>query len=253
MNSMDKNYILQKMNSKTAGFMKNNAGTILSVLAVAGLVLTIEETIRATIKAHDILTDEDLEPAEKLKKAAPNYIPVVLSGTATSACILGANSYNKKQQLALFSAYSMVDNSYKKYRDTLVELHGEEADKEIRTEMARKSCAYHCTDLDVPDNKVIFYEPVTGECITRYEREVIDAEYHFNRNFTMRGYASLNEFLSFLGIDEVPYGDELGWTVTDGIYWVDFEHDLIENPDGNAYYSINYVFEPDKDYLREWE
>ena len=86
----------------------------------------------------------------------------------------------------------------------------------------------------------------------RYEREVIDAEYHFNRNFTMRGYAFLNEFYEFLGLPMTEYGRIAGWSMSSGIMWVDFEHRLIDNDDGGtACYSIDMVFPPEV--LEEWE
>ena len=86
----------------------------------------------------------------------------------------------------------------------------------------------------------------------RYEREIIDAEYHFNRNFTMRGYAFLNELYEFLGMPKTEYGGIAGWSLCSGIMWVDFEHRLIDNDDGGpACYSIDMVFSPE--ILEEWE
>ena len=81
--------------------------------------------------------------------------------------------------------------------------------------MAREFCGYHQIGLDTPDEKVIFYDEISGESITCYEREIMDAEYHLNRNFVMRGYASLNEFYEFLGLPQTERGEELGWTMSD--------------------------------------
>lgn len=150
------------------------------------------------------------------------------------------------------SAYALLRNYHKEYRDKLIELHGEEADAEIRNAMIREHCNFHPLDSDVPDGKVIFYDEISGESIMRYEREVIDAEYHFNRNFTMRGYAFLNEFYEFLGLPMTEYGRIAGWSMSSGIMWVDFEHRLIDNDDGGtACYSIDMVFPPEV--LEEWE
>lgn len=183
----------------------------------------------------------------------PIYIPTIIFGTSTIMCILGANALNKKQQASLISAYALARNYHKEYRDKLIELYGEKTDIEVRNAMAREHCNYHQLKLNVPDKKVVFYDEISGKSIVRYEREIMDAEYHLNRNFTMRGYAFLNEFYYFLGLPASEYGGEVGWSMSSGIMWIDFEHRLIEKSDdgGLACYSIDMVFPPD--ILEEWE
>ena len=114
----------------------------------------------------------------------------------------------------------------------------------------RSRCNFHPLGVVEPDRKVIFYEEVSGESIARYEREVMDAEYHLNRNFVLRGVASLNEFYAFLGLPETRYGDEVGWTVADGYSWIDFEHRLVSRDDGgDDVCVIDMLFPPHAGYL----
>lgn len=54
-------------------------------------------------------------------------------------------------------------------------------------------------------------------------------EYHVNRNLSVRGVCPLNEYLSFLGLDEVDGGDVIGWDICYMIeemdcYWLDFDN-----------------------------
>ncbi len=78
----------------------------------------------------------------------------------------------------------------------------------------------------------------------------MDAEYHLNRNFVLRGVASLNEFYAFLGLPETRYGDEVGWTVADGYSWIDFEHRLVSRDDGgDDVCVIDMLFPPHAGYL----
>ena len=100
---------------------------------------------------------------------------------------------------------------------------------------------------------MFWYEPVSKTYIERYEREIMDAEYHLNRNFVMRGYSPLNELLEFLGIPQSELGDSCGWTATDGYCWVDFEHSLMGKHEGRPCYCIGAVFSPTYDYMCEWE
>ena len=60
------------------------------------------------------------------------------------------------------------------------------------------------------------------------------AQYHLNRNFTLNGNASLNEFYKLLGIAPVKGGDEIGWWVDyeNETYWIDFNNYSSEMDDG---------------------
>ena len=75
-----------------------------------------------------------------------------------------------------------------------------------------------------------------------------------NRNFVMRGYASLNEFYEFLGLPQTDYGESVGWSIDDGYCWIDFEHRLISRDDGGTdIYSIDIVFPPHSEYMIGWQ
>lgn len=236
----------------------NKSAIFLTALSVVGIVGTVILTARQAPKATEALkkaeeeSEEPLEPIEKAKVLAPFYIPVVAAGVATVTCVIGTNVLNKRSQAALASAYGLVSEGFKEYRKKLVELHGEEADKEVLEALARDNCQMHYTDIDCPDNKRLFYEPISKTIFSAYERSVMDAEYHFNRNFTMRGYATLNEFYDFLGIEWKTYGDALGWCVCDGYTWVDFEHRVTTLEDGTEVTVIDYIFEPDNSFIEEW-
>lgn len=248
-----------KLIGKSKAFFRLHSSTILTCIGAIGVVATAISTAKLTPKALDILEQAKDEKGSKLTKLetanvlTPVYIPAIVIGASTIACIFGANVLNKQKQASLMSAYALIDNYHKEYRNTLISLHGEEADVEIRNAMARKRCDYHQIGLDVPDGKVIFYEEISGESILRYEREIMDAEYHLNRNFAMRGYATLNEFYMFLGLPQTDYGEELGWSMDDGYSWIDFEHNQISRDDGGAdIYSIDMIFPPHDKYLDGW-
>lgn len=72
------------------------------------------------------------------------------------------------------------------------------------------------------------------------------AEYHLNRNYVLRGYAVLNEFYDFLGLENTDYGADLGWIADgdDGIFWIDFNHRKVVMDDGLECYIIECMYEP---------
>lgn len=239
---------------------KGYSSIILTCIGAAGVIATAILAARATPKAVKFLEDamdekgDDLTKTEIVRTTAPAYIPAAIMGVATITCIFSANVLDKRQQAAITSAYALLNNYHKEYRKKLIELHGKETDEEIRRAMVREHCGYHQIGIDTPDVMATFYDEISGESITCYEREIMDAEYHLNRNFVLRGYASLNEFYSFLGLPQTDHGNEVGWSITDGYYWIDFEHNLVSRDDGGPdIYSIDMIFPPNPDYLDQWE
>ena len=66
---------------------------------------------------------------------------------------------------------------------------------------------------------------------------VLNVQYHVNRNLSVRGVCPLNEYLSFLGLDEVDGGDVIGWDICYMIeemdcYWLDFDNHKTTLEDG---------------------
>jgi hypothetical protein len=219
------------------------------------VIATAVMSAKATEKAIRLREKqrEDLTKLEQVKLLTPVYIPTIVMGSLTISCIFGANVLNKRQQASLMSAYGLLDQSFKDYRKKLIELHGEEADREVRDALVREHCDFHYIGVDSPDAKLVWYDEISGRTFEAYEREVMDAEYHINRIFAMRGYVCLNEFYEFLGLDMTDYGDTVGWDCCDmfeeyEFAWIDFEHRLITLDDGREVYAITMLYPPCPDY-----
>lgn len=89
-------------------FIKRNSATILSFVAVAGVVATAITSANATPKAVRALDtaklnkgEEELTKIEKVKTVLPVYLPTIITGTATVVCILGSNVLNQRTQASL--------------------------------------------------------------------------------------------------------------------------------------------------------
>ena len=132
-----------KISKRVGRQLYRSSPTILTVVASVGVVTTTIMAVRATPKAIKILKEAELEKGEDLSKleiiraAGPIYIPSVLLGVSTIACIFGANALNQKKQASLMSAYAMLNESYKQYRKAAKTVYGEDADDKIHAEMAK--------------------------------------------------------------------------------------------------------------------
>lgn len=232
---------------------------ILSVIAAGGVVVTTVMAVKATPKAMILLEKAKLEKGEELTKteiiqtAAPVYIPTLITGMATISCIFGANVLNKKQQASILSAYALLDNSYREYKKKAKELYGEDADLKIRSEIVKDKNT--SSKSEHHPEAVLFFEEYSNRFFWRTMEEVVDAEYHFNRNLALRGYADLNELYEFLGLEPTEYGSTVGWSLYAqcdyGYSWVDFRHELREDddPDTPSYYFIYMPFSPHSDFM----
>jgi len=237
-------------------FLKKNAPSILTFLAVGGMVGTVILAVKETPKALQLLEEEREDKGEELTKfetvvvAAPVYLPAAAMGFGTVMCIVGANVLNKRRQAALVSAYGMLENSYREYRKYVNKVYGEGASDAIENEIAKdKLC-----DMKPSVDKSLFYLPFYDRYFESTLEDVLTAQYHFNRNFVLRGYANFNELLDFHELEHIPGGDDIGWSMEAGdafygYHWVDFHNQLVTNEEGTEFYSIHMPFHPTADYI----
>lgn len=246
--------------------LKKASPTILSILATLGMVGTTVMAVRSTPKAIRLIKEDsikkhgnDLEFTKKeaIISAWRCYIPSLIIGASTIACIFGSNFINKKQKAALIGAYSLISNSYREYKEKVVELYGEETHKKIMESLAvekakkidiRAHSWFSSSSLidadDDGDEIKLFYDRISDRYFKSTLSRVINAEYNLNRNFVLGGGAYLNNFYDFLGIDPIKEGDVIGWGIDDEFYWIDFDHQLVKLDDGLECYIIEPVYEP---------
>lgn len=256
---------LDRITHSLGSYIRRNQATIQTILGVVGVATTAILTAEATSKAIGIMrfelgydpnTGEGEKPSAKdvVKETWKCYIPAVISGSATIVCILSANKLNKDQQTALTSAYIFLDNTYQEYRKKVEELYGEDADRVVRHSIFKEH-APEIPKVQYEETR-LFYEDHHGQIFERTMAQVIDAEYQLNKIFSQNGEASLNDFLRFLDLPEVPYGDTMGWSqqcICDfyNPVWIDFSHELMEMDDGMECYYINMLTPPMVDYQFE--
>lgn len=239
-------------------FIKRNASTILTCIGAVGVVATAVMAAKESPKALTLLKDakeekgEDLTKWEKVKIAGPVYIPSVITGAATIACIFGSNVISKHQQATLMSAYALLDKSYKEYKKKTDELYGEEAGEHIREEIAKDK--YTGDDALVDDDKELFFDFYSGRYFESTKEAVTWAEYETNRALVVNGAVCLNEYYDFLGLDPMPEYEMLGWSCgqIEEMYWhpwIEFDHSETVIDEGLECTIINMPLAPFIDYL----
>ena len=224
---------MNKLVRHTKLFLSRNGSTILTCIGGVGLVATAVLTAQATPKAMTRVENAREEKGEELTKvetiiaAAPAYIPPILTGVGTLACMFGVNMLSKRQQASLASAYALLDSSYKEYKKKVNELYGEDANNKVKEEIAKDK--YEESELKPSAGMKLFYDEFSGRIFESTIEKVQEAEYSINRDLSMYGFATLNEFYEYLGLVPIDSGDDFGWSTdanTDyyGQEWIDFGH-----------------------------
>ena len=242
-------------------FVKKNASTILTCVGGVGVAVTSVLAVKATPKALKLIENakkekgEELTKMEVVKVAGPAYIPAAVSGVSTIACIFGANILNKRQQASLMSAYAILDNSYKEYKEKVAELYGAEANDNVKSEIAKDK--YEDCDVVPNKEKVLFYDEYSSEYFESTMEDVIKAEYLLNRDVSFHGYAVLNDFYKYLNLPSRDFGDVLGWNMgmvydMQWYAWIEFNHRRVELEDGMYCYILEILTEPIPNFDEEY-
>lgn len=230
------------MNKLQLGLRKASP-TILTCLGAIGVVGTAVLSVQATPKAmvlikakKDEVKTDKLTPQELIEATWKCYIPPVLVGASTIACIIGIGVLDKRNQAALSSAYAMVNESYKQYRQAAKKVYGADADDKICAEMAKDAMMadggwgyqIYNMDMDTESERVLCYDMFSKRHFNTTMAAVINAQYHINRNLQLHGYCTLNEYYEFLGINGIELGNEMGWNLQEiyesGEMWLDFDN-----------------------------
>lgn len=235
-------------------FLRRNGSTILTCLGGVGVIATSVMAAVATPKALELVRLAEEEKQDRLTKTevviatAPAYIPTIVMGAATIACIFGANMLNTRQQAAITSAYALLDSSYKEYKKKVDELYGEDAGRRVRGEIAKDS--YNESEVVVEDKeKQLFYDLFSDRYFESTIEDVQRAEYRVNRHLATRDYVYLNEFYEEIGIEPIESGYQLGWS-TGLCYaaywqnWIDFTHEKVVLDDNLECYIIKIQQDP---------
>lgn len=210
--------------------LKKAAPIIFSVVSVAGVFATGILSAKATVKA--------LEQVDKHEDTWKCYIPAALTAIATAACIIGNAVLNKRQQASLMSAYALLANSYRQYREKTRAICGDEVDKKIVSSIAMEKAyprlqrvtpgelSLNTLDWGCDDEEVqhTFFESRSGTPFVSTINRVLQAELSVLADMNDGKFVSMNDFYRYLGLPE-RIGEELyGWCTCDGLSFVEFNH-----------------------------
>ena len=230
--------------------MVKHAPTILTVFSIIGLVATVREASKDSLKANDALryylrtnektdyskppkTVKDIPLKEKFLVTWKCYIPTIVMGTITAGLIIGSNTINVKRQAALAAMYTLADNTLREYQGKVVETLGEKAHKKvkdgIKEDILKNSDKTRETELpEAKRGTHLVYDMTSGRYFRSSVENIRRAENLTHKEINTDGYADLNQFYYHLGLPAIKIGDNLGWNFEKPID-LDLSTDLVQD------------------------
>lgn len=217
----------------TKGFMVKHSPEILTGVGIAGMISSTVLAVKATPKALQLIEEkkkeidtDELTIKETVMVAWKPYIPTAAVCVSSIICLIGASSIHLKRNLALSTAYSLSDRAFRTYRDKVIETIGERKEKKIKDAIAQDKVNENPVSqrqiLVTPKGQTLCLDSISG----RYFRSDLDtirkAVNDLNRQLTYHNYISLNEYYYAIGLDQVKYGDNMGWNIDNGLIELDF-------------------------------
>lgn len=234
---------ISKFLKDTKFIVSKHSPEILTGLGIAGMIISIGLAVKATPKALDSIEDkkveleaDELTVKETVQATWKHYIPTVVTAAASTACIIGANSVHSKRNAALATAYKLSETALSEYQNKVVEVVGEEKEREIRHEVTKDRAKNNPPGnvYIAGSGGVLYLDSYSDRYFTARPTDVhtaINKVYDQMRN---ENYASLNDLYGYLNLNYTTPGDILGWSINDGVLELKGPYSYV-NDDGEPY------------------
>lgn len=251
--------ISNRIVAQTVKLLSDNAPTILTAMGVTGTVVTAYLTGRASVKAVEILREQEeaqeildrdpLTAKEKVQITWKCFIPPVTVGVLTITCIIGVNRIGMRRTAALAAAYSLSEKAFDEYKEKVKERIGESKEQTLRDDIAqdqvsRKPLASNEIIL-TGNGDVLCYDSITGRYFLSQVETIRRAQNDINHQVLTGNNASLYNFFELINLPSTPYSHEVGWSLDE---LLDVKFSAVMADDGRPCISINYSVAPIRTY-----
>lgn len=234
---------------------------ILTAIGITGMATTTVMAVKATPKALMLIEnkkeelqlseEENLTVIETVKATWKCYLPAVVLGTTSAACLIGANSVNARRNAALATAYNLSTTALSEYKDKVVEVIGEKKEQTVRDKVAeeriKKEPVNHSAIIVSGNGNTRCFDTITKRRFTSDIEQIRRIVNDLNtRMINGEDYISLNEFYYELGLDGCSVGEDLGWNICSGKIELDYSAQL--DSDNVPCIVIDYVVAPKRGY-----
>lgn len=261
--------------------VSKNSPTILTGIAVTGLISTVIMGIKATPKAISVIDyyvynkyEEEVEDLEKtsfsewlgedvkgyswgdrVKMLSRKelvtltwklYLPTVAVGTITIICIVCANRISLRRNAALASIYGITEAAFKEYQEKVVETIGKNKELKVRDDISADRVKRNPPGINevilTGRGPILCFDSLSGRYFKSDIEQIRRVVNELNRNLLSDMFLTLNELYYDLGLAGIALGDQMGWDIEKGMVEISFSTQLTE--EGEPCLVLNYTVEP---------
>ena len=236
--------------------LRKNSPALLTGAGIGGMLTTVVLAVRATPKAIEKIKAYKEEAAQNgrpltkwqtVKLCWKCYLPATVTGAASVACLVGANTVSGRRNAALATAYSLSENALNDYREKVTQVVGEKKEQAIRDEVAKETLARHpVVERDIittGKGNTLCRDNVSGRYFYSDMETLRRAENEINRRMRDEMYIPLNDFYDEIPLPPIGVGNDLGWTIDKGYLDLRFSAQLTEN--GEPCLLMDYALAPE--------
>lgn len=203
-----------------------NSPKILAALGIGFSIGSVAFAVKGTVKAVEIVnakkdeSEEELTKKEIVKCVWKEYIPVIGLGVASAACIIGSVHISARRLAVMTAAYTMSEDSFKKYKDKVCDMIGERKEEEVRGSVHQDYINENPPEemyiKDTGTGETICLDSYTGQYF-RSNADTIRRVINNLNNLMLHDYfVSYNDLASELGLEQCKMGEDLGWNIQNG-------------------------------------
>ena len=229
--------------------LRQHTPLILTSVGAAGVITTSVMSAKAAVESRDIIEEvgrqvyENLEPKERFRLLYRPWIKPVVAGGLTIGCIVGAHVALTKNTAAALSLLAVSETAYSEYRDKVRTTLGEEKERDIRRDIAEDRASRSESPVIIVEGKTTFYDPITDRFFTSTMNDIQAGINEFNAHLLHAMYGSQNELYSYIGLERVKFGDDVGWSSDE---LVEFDPHAFINAKNQPVISLEFRTPPHK-------
>lgn len=243
--------------------LSKHSPEILTGIGIAGMITTTVLAVKATPKALELINnekdakldngyDDSLTKMEIVKIGWKPYIPAMITGALSIACVIGASSVNFKRNAALATAYQLSEKALTTYKEKVVETIGEKKEQIVKDKVAEeriKENPKSQNEVIITGNgDVLCYDAFSGQYFTSSKSKIDDAVNVINKTMLDDWCVSLNEFYDELGLKHTKLGDTMGWNTDGELVKINFSSQLTD--EGKPCLVLDFNVVPNYNYYR---
>lgn len=249
---------IKQLSSVTQKALRRNSPIIMMGIGIGGFITAGISIGTNTPKALQLieakkkeLDVEQLTPVETVRTVWICYLPAATLMAISAACVIAGQSISMRRNAMLATAYTLAENSFKEYKEKVIDTIGEKKEREVSDEVAKERARVIPSSdeskvINTGKGTTLCFEPLSGRFFRSDGDHIRKAKNNLSEKVLKDGYSSVNDFYELLGLKETIMGDEFGWHVQGGLPEVMLVSDV--NECDEPYLIIDYVIAPSYGY-----